>query len=629
MLTEASPSEQTPISDKSDTLPSWLKTEPPTMPELRRMFDLSRQEGSRARMNSLKFRDYYDGPGQLSPGVRFKLRQRGQPEIWTNRIRPAINGLIGVIQGARSDPRGYPRNPDDEEASDVCTKILRYVSDISRWSRIKLDCANNYLIEGTMAAIVPFDGENPSPTQIRWEEFFADPYSRRNDFKDAKYMGIAQWHDADDVKAEHPEAYGSMGDPITGGLGALDQTWEDRPNNTLPWVDIGRRRMLVIELYYNRGGKWHRCLYCAAGVLEHDESPYKDKKGYTANPIEAQSCYVDRENQRYGPIQDMIPIQDEVNSRRSRLLHLANTRQVQNVDPSAPPVDSATVRKEAAQADGVIPQGWQAVPTADIAEGQAILLQEAKAEIERMGPTPAVLGRQGGEAQSGRARLVLQQAGLTEQAGMLDGIDDWENRIYGQMWDRVRQFWTDPMYIRVTDEVRAPEFLQINEPQMGMVMQRVQVGVNEAGQPLMAMRPQVGVTGYSRRPAEMDMDIIVESVPHSANLQQEEFATVMELINNGLDPLDPRFELIIEMSGLTDKARIIERIKAAKQDMSEKSPEQQQAEAQQQQLVQANAEAEVQGKQAAAAKDMATVEKTKVETALLPIKQAHEDVAKV
>ncbi|HKY81999.1 MAG TPA: hypothetical protein VJM09_11085, partial [Sphingobium sp.] len=419
-----------PISGKQDSIPAQqFAYDPPSIARLRKMFDDARSMTDASRRLGLKRRSYYDGPGQLTSEVRTVLKARGQPPIYTNRIKPAINGLLGVLEQGQTDPRAYPRNPQDQDSADVATKGLRYVADLTRFQRTKLDVAENFFIEGTGAAIFEWDGTNPTVTQIRWEEFFFDPYSRRLDFKDARYLGIAKWMDLDQLKRLYPDAMRPLGDPMTGSSSALDATWQDRPDNTSPWVDRTRNRLMVVELYHNEfrppfnSAQWFRCVYIAAGVLEYDLSPYRNVlTGETRCPIEAQSCYIDADNGRYSPIDDMMPIQDEVNARRSRLLHLANSRQIQQSDPAAAPVDATTARREAARADGIIPPGWQLVPTADIASGQQLLLAESKAEIERMGPTPAVLGHQGGASQSGRSRLVLQQAGMTELARPLGGI---------------------------------------------------------------------------------------------------------------------------------------------------------------------------------------------------------------
>ncbi len=637
-----------PISGKVEQVP--FEVAPPPQMRLRAMFDDSRTQSNTNRMQAQVWRDYYDGPRQLNSGVRTTLRMRGQPAIWTNRVQPAVDGILGVLEGSKVDPRAYPRNKDDEEAADVATKTLRYIADVSDLENTLLDCAENFLIEGIEAVIVEAEGSDIPITQIRYEEFFYDPFSRRNDFKDAKYMGIAQWKDCADVKAAWPEQYKAMGDPMTGAVGpngALDSTWQDRPDNLIPWTDPRRQRIMVVEVYYNEtrapfaGPQWYHCIYCAAGVFVHEVSQYKDViNGMTLNPIEAESCYVDRENNRYGRIQNMIPIQDEINARRSRLLHLANSRQIQEVTPGSAQVDATTARKEAARADGVIPSGWQLVPTVDIARGQAELLAESKSEIERMGPTPAVLSQQGGD-RSGRASLVLQQAGMTELARPLGRHNDFRQRIYRQAWQRAQQFWTAPMWIRVTDDTKAPEFLQINEPAFDDMGQPIPEVDPRTGQPVLqpvtgpdgqpVVDPSTGqpamqmVQKVNNRLATLDMDILVTTAPDTANLQQEVFAELMGIVEKvGLQAVfSPEFALILEMTPLQNKAEILERIKQAQggEDPRLAAAQQiiEQLQAQVAELTQGMAAAEQENKQADTAKKAAEVELTEAKTALTEV----------
>lgn len=553
-----------------DPAPRPVAVDVPDLTDLRKRFDEARDLTADARKKQAKDRDYYDGPKQLDSDVRATLRMRGQPAIYTNRVRPAIDGILGVLEAGRVDPRAYPRNPTDEDAADVATKTLRYIADVAGFAQTKLDCAEDFFIEGPCAAIIECDGEQISINQIRWSEFFYDPRSRRHDFKDARYLGFAQWLHSDYVRSVYPEAATRLGDlmSVSGNETLFEETWGDKPEAAGRWVDRKTSRVLVVSLFYEKGGQWFRCVYTGAGVLEHDSTGYVDDKGRSLCPIEAESCYIDRDNMRYGRVRDMIPIQDEINARRSRLLHLANSRQLQERELGAAQVDADTARAEASRSDGVIPSGWQLVPVSDLAAGQQLLLQESKNEIERMGPTPAVLGRQEGANQSGRARLVKQQAGMTELARPMGRFSDWENRCYRQMWWRAQQFWTAPMWIRVTDETQAPEFIQINEPVMGTgivpMMVNGQPFTDPNGQPVMT-QGQVQV-GSKNRITEMDMDIIIDTVPDTANLQQEVFADMLEVVRSGVDPFSPHFELLIEMSPIADKGRILERVKALREE---------------------------------------------------------------
>jgi hypothetical protein len=62
------------------------------------------------------------------------------------------------------------------------------------------------LVPGTGAVLVGVDEDkNITLEQIRWEEFVYDPRSRRPDFQDAQWMGIAKWMFVDDAKLLYPK----------------------------------------------------------------------------------------------------------------------------------------------------------------------------------------------------------------------------------------------------------------------------------------------------------------------------------------------------------------------------------------------------------------------------------------
>jgi len=548
-----------------------------------------------ARKDSQIDDDYYHNY-QLTSAERAVLRKRRQPDGTFNHVRLAVNGTLGVIIQGSSDPRAYPREPKDEASADIASKTLRFSADESNFPATKFDCAKNYLVEGSCAVIIEVDGDRRvAPGQIRWEELVYDPRSRRQDFKDAKYLGIAKWQYADDVIRANPGAKIDIEAALTSSSFLDDDITRDRPNgSSLAWCDRKERRVLVVEIYYLDGERWIRAVFHAGGILSVTVSPYQDDKKRPCCPIEAQSCYVDRENNRYGIVRDMRSPQDEINKRRQKLLYLVSVRQLQQVSPDAAEVSADEARREAARPDGVIPAGWQVVPTQDMASGQANLLAEAKAEIERMGPNPAVLGRQG-ENQSGRANLVRQQAGMTEQAVIFTGIDEWELRVYRQMWHRQRQFWKAPMWARVTGEENKPEFVGVNQPV-----------TDEFGQ----------VLGYEDTLGQLDVDIILDRTPDTANLQQEQFAMLAELAKAGALGQNPG-PLLLQASSLPEKKKLIEKLQG---EGAQPTPEQQQAQQLQLQAAAiklAQDQAAIGKTKSEEARNLATTEQIKVETALL------------
>jgi hypothetical protein len=495
----------------------------PDLARKKKLFEESRDLTQDARTESLTDCDYYDSE-QLSDTVKKALRKRKQPELVINRVKPAINGILGVVQRGKSEPRAWPRTPKDEDSADVATDALRYMGETNRFDDLKLDVFKDILVPGTGAAIVEIDADKQvTVKQVRWEEFFYDPRSRRADFDDARFKGIAKWMYADDVAAMYKDKSDEIDRTVAdGSMGAIDESFTDRPQGQ-SWVDRRNRRLMVVELYEKEGGEWTRCVYHSGGWLEYGPSPYLDHKGRPTCPIEAQSAYVTRNNDRYGAVRDMRGPQDEVNKRRSKSLHMLSTRQLEETQPGAATINPDLARAEAARPDGIIPAGYRISPNNDVVSGHMALLQEAKAEIERLGPNPAILGREGADS-SGRALLARQQSGLVELAILFGALEDWELRIYRQMWARARQFWTDPMWIRVTDDEGSPKFVQLNEPQMGPG-QVVQTADGQIG-----IQPQV--LGYKNQVAEMDVDIIIDATPDTANLQQEQFQDLVQIVGS-------------------------------------------------------------------------------------------------
>jgi hypothetical protein len=592
-----------------------------------------------ARLAQQKDGDYYDGY-QLTREEKRVLKRRKQPDNVWNFTRLWVNGTLGVIKQGATDPRAYPRNPQDEDSADVASKTLRFIADKANFDSVKVDVAKDYLVPGTGAVIIEADGDlNITVTQIRWEEFFYDPRSRLQDFSDARYMGVAKWVWADDLREEYPDKAAEIDGAFASSGLSFDETMDDRPLDagTVGWVDKRQKRLMKVEVYYRKGGAWMRCVFHAGGVLESGPSPYLDDKKQPCNPIEAQSCYVDRENNRMGIVRDMRGPQDEINKRSAKLLHELNTRQIQEISPGSGQGDIDVARSEAAKPDGVIPSGWQIVPRQDIVSGQERLLQGAISVGERFAPNPAVVGRSNNT--SGRQDLIRQQAGMTEQAIVFGGIEEWEHRCYRQMWNRARQYWTAPMWVRVTDDEGSPEFIGINQPPkmpgppvmgpggqpmpgepqplppmpdmtaqpdaQGRVPQAMQ-----NGKPVFQGPNGQPVLGYENALAELDVDIIVDSVPDTANVQQEQFALLIELAKM-YGPQEVPFDDLLESSSMPNKRKVMDKRKARQEQAAQQQNNPQ-------------AQLALRGATAKVAQEEAKVGETQANTALTEAKARNE-----
>jgi len=564
-----------------------------------------------ARELSERDRDYYDGY-QLTAEEIKSLKARKQPPIVINRIKRKVDAMVGIEQRGRSDPRALPRTPNDEQAADVVTKSLVFVDDQTRFDNKKSQAFENLLVEGYGGVEVVVQQKaqrfDVVVNRLRWEEIFFDPYSREKDFLDAGYLGCMKWMALDKAVA----LYGDENREILEGTVASvqdGQTFEDRPYVTknFQWGDPSQKRVRVAQMYYLHGGVWHYAIFTGNGEIFNAVSPYLDDDGTPICAMVLMAGYVDRENRRYGVVRDMIDPQDEVNKRRSKALHLINSRQTMGVKGA---VSVATLKSEMAKPDGHIEvdadaaagareagmPAFQVLQTADMAQGNLAMLTEAKNEIDMVGPNAALQGQLQGQ-QSGRAILAQQNAGLAELAPIYDSLRDWNLRVYRHMWMRIKQYWTDERYVRVTDEAGAPQFVGLN------VMRGAQIDP-ATGMPVPVIENQV---------PQMDVDIIIDEAPDLVTLRQEEFQQLSDMRQGGIQVPD---EMLIEASSVRNKQRLLEMLK------------QQREEGMQAQMAAMQGQQQIEGMtaQAKAAKDMAQAEKTTTETALMQRNAATQEM---
>lgn len=586
-----------------------------TLEQFVREFEAAEDATADARQLAERDIDYFHEK-QWTAAEKSALEKRGQPAVTYNRVKRKVNSLLGIEKQTRKDPKAFPRNPADEEAARAATDALRYVCDDSRWDDKRSEAALDLAVPGTCAVMVGVkqtkQGYDPDIRRIAWDRFYYDPHSSEFDFADAKFLGVVVWMDLDDAKALYPNA----DDALTGTWkqAQADDTYDDRPKHNL-WADFKRRRVRLCEHYYRDADGWKFCIFTKGGfVVEPQASPYLGEDDQPECPIKAVSLYVDRDNNRYGEVRTMIGPQDEINKRRSKALHLINQRQVR-VSPSVSQ-DPNEVRKELARPDGVFVGEMgdiEILPTNDMAAANLQLLQEAKAEIDLLGPNAALAGKN--EAQmSGRAIMAQQQGGMTESATYLDRLRVLSMAVYRSVWCRIRQFWKEERWVRVTDNDMNTRFVGLNRPvtmiqmaaqQMGVTRDNVKDAPPEVQQQLqmMAMNPaSQQVVGYENAVTELDVDIVVDEGMDTPTVAAEQFDQMLKMAGAGL-PIPP--DVLIEASSLRNKEKLLEMMRQPNpmQDM-------------QGQMAMEAGQAKIAETQSKAAKNMADAEATQAQTAL-------------
>lgn len=529
-----------------------------------------------ARKAAERDRDYYDGK-QLTAKEKAQLRKRGQPDVVINRIKPKIDYLCGFEAANRTDPRAFPRTPQDEEAAEAATDALRYVKD-----KTDLDIAfsgvwQNMLIDGFGGIELVIEPAANGESEIgvkhwEWDRLFYDPHSRKLDFSDARYLGGYVWMDEEEAKETWPNAAEVI--ETTATSESFSTTYEDRPR-WKTWVSgKTRKRVRIVQMYHREGGRWMYCVFAKGGKLESMPVPFVDQDGQSWCPLLLQSAYVDRENNRYGLVRMLIDVQDEINKRRSKALHRLTQNQVLTEEGSVRDVDAAKI--ELAKPDGWVQIApgfrFELLNKSEQLAGELQLLQESKNEIEMMGPNAAMTGRDQ-DAPSGRAILANQQSGQTEITLLLDRHRHLKRRSYQRIWDLIRQYKKAEWWVRVTDAEKNVKFVGLNRPvtvreelvkrlqSQGAQPQEAEAMVAQIEQDPMRAPMLSQVVRVENQPTEMWMDITIEEVPDAANVQEEQFQALVKLAPAVVFPPT----VYLKASSLRNKDELLQELEGAQQ----------------------------------------------------------------
>ncbi len=609
-------------SDVDDT----PKDDPELLSRLVSWFEEAERSSIDARTLSERDRDYVDG-NQWTREEREALRKRGQPDITINYCRRKIALLCGLERKARTDPKAFPRTPQEEDRADAATQALRFISDDNDFTIIRSGVFENMLVEGYGGAEVAIEddgkgGANITITHISWERLFHDPHARAHDFADARYLGMVIWMDRDQIEEAYPNAADVIEDTFSASAASYG-TYNDRPDQVV-WTDNKRSRTRVVQIHWCEDGDWYVATVTKQGFVEPPrKSKMRDRKGKTACSLILQSAYIDRENHRYGMVRDLISLQDELNKRRSKALHLLSVHQVVAEKGAVTDVDHA--RREIARPDGYIEimpgMKFEITPGGELASGQFQLLQHATQEMQLSGPNAAMSGTDPREL-SGRAILAQQAGGAVQNEPLADSLRFWSRRVYEMAWMAAREFWTQGKWVRITDDLQETRWIGINQPirlmdrlaempdaNRAMIMQQMQ---------LMPGDPRLQtVVGKENDITDLDVDITVEEGIDVPTMAAENFQTLVQLagMQPGLIPGD----VLIAASSLKDKSDLLARMK---QHMEQQ--QQQQAEAKP--LMQAHAVAQVQKLQGEGAAAAALAQERKV-NAVRGVHDMHSEFA--
>ncbi len=420
---------------------------------------------------------YYDG-NQIEPHVKATMEERGQPILINNLIGPTVDGVLGAEAKTRT---GLMVKADDDQGQEVAEALNEKINEAARMAEFDRGCGDAYA--GQIKAGIAWleVRKNPDPfgtkhqvNHVHRREIFWDWHSKKNDLSDARWQTRRQWLDKDQALVFFPKhkdiieqslnswdgfTSADVVEMTSPGLVGAYSDYTDFSLDDEQWIDSIRERVLVYEMYYRRWVTQPVITTQAGEVMTYDKSnmyhvaavaskqvevtvatfpvmrmawfigPHRISDAPSSHPhnhfpyVPFWGLREDGTGVPYGLIRRMMPAQDEVNFRRSKLTWLLNAKRV-IMDDDATEMSNKDIQEEVQRADGLVVlnpnrknkdhNAFRVETEFGIAAQQFQVMQEAQKQIQdTAGVYSSFLGKDDGGATSGIAINSLVEQGST------------------------------------------------------------------------------------------------------------------------------------------------------------------------------------------------------------------------
>lgn len=609
--------------------------------------ELARQEQN--RYEQALDADYYDGL-QLTEEDLKVLNDRGQPPMIYNVLANSINWICGSEKRGRTDFSILPRTKEDSQAAERKTKYMKYLSDVNRTQFHRSSAFEDAIKVGIgwleSGLQEEDDGEPIFSRSESWRNVLWDSTGSWLTQDDWRYLFRSRWVDLDvaqalvaKIKGAADKMQASATDAaVVGGLFMLDgdlpmdNAEVDRQDSIRGAAELNilnRKRVRLIQCEYRepevvtklRGGPFNGQVYdptdprhmeqvqagtaitvdrmmmrMRTALITPTEIIFDGPSIYRHNTFSLTPIWCfrrDRDGMPYGVVRNLRPIQDGVNKRASKALHILSTNKTLIEDGAlSPDMKPAEFMDEINRADGVIRLAQGGLNRVQLNADRGLdethmqmMAQDVNMIQQVGGVTDELMGRKT-NAVSGVAVQARQDQGSLATSKPFDNLRLAVQMDGEKILSLIEQFATEQKQFRITNMKGTPEFVTMNDglPENDITRSKADFVVSEAdwratmrqaandqlGEMLSRMPPQVAL-------ALLDLWVDTMDLPN-----RDELVKRIRAINGQKDP---------------------EQTEPTPEDIANQQAQQAQAEAQQQ--AQALSLAEQQGKVAKLAADTA------------------------
>lgn len=554
-----------------------------------------------------------------------KLVAENRAVISINHIAGPVDLVSGYERGARTDLKATPQGGDDVESARVMTWFLKFAQDQTNAGDELSDLFEMGNITGMHAIEVGVDytGEKPENGEIvltqlePWKELLWDPYWKKYDFSDARYMLKFKWAFVTDLVADYPEWEGELREASRqlSGIFSEGRTSARRGDNygsvrSHPVEDLGEERhfydpddarMLVVEGYYRvyyttystfdtRTGDVHVCADHAEALARREADPTKikihrqesrkirmgtvvpaawltieeDKNPYPNDDANYPFvAYIAKRkgNAIYGMVRNLKDPQRVENKRWSQVVDTiakwAILRPMYATGSLANPQTLSNAFSDAPieyHPDKPKPEWWHA-PVAELTSVLETLALAMKINMREIsGVGASPIGLSREEEQSG---IAIERLARQQQVVATVYFDAFRKtrRLFGQrLARRIQQVYTTEDTIRLTNDLGAPVEVLIN-PGAAEAMS------DEEFHQWAQAQEAAGKPRILRDVKSLKYEVIISEAPATPSARTATFLSLLELAQAVPVIVPALIVKLIEYADIPDRAEIIELVR--------------------------------------------------------------------
>jgi|GEM_PF-2514543 len=544
---------------------------------------------------------YYDGKQWTDEELEV-FEKRGQQPTVLNVIRPTIDMVLALENDKRADLQICGRNADDDRVADLLTELLKQVFDASDADYFTSAAFREGIVGGRGWLFVDIDPEEDTdqtdaadrePRQILfkwvpWEEVYIDPYHRRPDGTDARFIIRKQWMDRDEVKERWPDQVEKIDTAFNEQyLGVEYAAQRDAPDRaTENFYDPHSGRVCLCHCWYRNAKGQLRYVIFADEIFLYgdpeDESKNEPPSEINSFPLIPFYAFRTCEGVPQGLVTYLRDAQDQINKLNSKYLwNLSSNRMIYEDGALAPGVSPEEMAAEYQRPNGIVrlaENGLNKIRTEDKLKESSFLsnqLQFLLTMIQRIsGVNDSMLGYGGTNERSATQQQNRILQGASMQTQILENLHFAKKQAAQVVLELIGKHYTQGIIIRITMPNHTFQYQALNQPV-----------VNEAGAPLTNAdgTPQI----HNRIGDIMRFDVVFRAVPPFSTVRERTLEVFSEVAKSGVLPPQIVSYVMLELSDIPHKRELMAQAQAYYQQQQQQAQAQAQ---QQQQLTQAQTE---------------------------------------